>query len=176
MASTGKLAPRNLLPLRQSSSPKCFPASHMVSRYPAPSPQSAIIIPRVSSAPWIPQSRESHESICHHLPPWELRRAESQASRQNTSVSPCSSPALLVNLWKSPAGKSAKNAAITSLSLLPTPTALPITIHIFFIIPDLAQRSPHPGSLPNSQVHPVPPLYLLDQTTMAALNGAVLKM
>lgn len=103
-----KLAPRNLLPLSQSFSSKCLPASHMVSRYPAPSPLGAIIIPRVSSALWIPQSRESHESICHHSPPWKLRRAESQASQQSTSVSPCASPVLLVNPWRSPAGKPTK--------------------------------------------------------------------
>lgn len=73
LAFTEELAPGNLSPLRQSSSTKCFPAFQMVSRHPAPSPLGAVIIPRVSSAPWIPSSRESHESICHHPPPRDRR-------------------------------------------------------------------------------------------------------
>ena len=109
----------NPFPLNASQLPIWSPDT------PAPSPLGAIIIPRVSSALWIPQSRESHESICHHSPPWELRRAESQASGQSTSVSLCASPVLLVNPWRSPAGKSTKNTGITNLSLLPTHAPYP---------------------------------------------------
>lgn len=83
------------------------------------------------------------------LTPWGLRRAESQASGQNTSASLCSSPALWLTYgelsWE------IFKQMQEWLAWAFYPRIPPPHHHVLFIIPDLASKIPVSGRLPNSQ-------------------------